>query len=275
MNQPQQSAPERTSDLEEIIHFYHFLLVDNCLIHAGSGLSEQLYMVKEPARLLRFSIELEDLTQNIQMLQSYISRYKHLHITPEIQQEMMPFTAHLRQVTSYHRSKLSQQQRELRQKNGRPRFSRWNKQYNRTLERLEEEDFDPSDYNSRVEQTLRLMQDAADGVESLSKGFPVYQRSGNLPRLSVMKASMADASLVGALVDYAQKSENRNHTAAILTADGDVISLFHKHLQTLSPAEQIDLSSRIAVHFRSHAEKVLTRIGYCPPLQVRKSEGYS
>lgn len=267
-------APERTVDMEEIIPFYHFLLVDNCLIHSDSGLSEQLYTVRDPSHLLRFTTRIEDLIRDTESMREYISKYDHLYVTPEIQREMGPLTIHLREVASYQGRKIVQQQQELRQRNGRPKFSRWNKRHNKRLEQQEEEDFNPSGHQSIVEHTIRLMHDAANAMESLSQEFPVYQHSGNLPRLATMKASVADASLVGALMDYAQKPENKKHTAAILTADGDVIQLFHRHLQTLSPTEQIDLSSRVAVHFRSHTEKVFIRIGYYLPREVKERGEY-
>ena len=269
----QQRVPERTLHLEEIIPFYQFLLVDSCLFSLDSGLSQQLYMVKDPSQLLRFTSRLEDLTKNIQMMRSYLSRYNHLYVTPEIQEEITPFITHLRQVQSYHESKLSQQQRELRRGNNRPKFNRWNKRRNQMLERRGEDDFDNSDYEVMARQTLDLMLHAADGLNSLSTEFPVYHYSGNLPRLATKKASIADASLVTALMDYVKKPDHQQHAAAILTADGDIIQLFHGHLQTLSPSDQRDLSSRAAVHFWSHLKREFIRLGYFLPQYVRETEG--
>ncbi len=268
------SAPERTSNLEEIIPFYQFLLVDSCLINLDSDLSEELYLVKNPAQLPRFTSRLEELKQSIQTLQDYIAKYNHLYVTSEVQEELAPFSAHLRQVQSYNNLKWREQQRELRPGTSRPKFDRWNKRHNKILEQLEEEDFDSSGYESRVGRALDLIREVADNIESLSKSFPVYHYSGNLPRLATKKASIADASLVAALLDYAQKAEHQQHAAAILTADGDIFQLFHKHLQTLSPAEQRDLSSRVAVHFWSHLQPGFIRLGYTPPSSVREAEGH-
>ena len=74
---------------------------------------------------------------------------------------------------------------------------------------------------------------------------------------------------MGALVEYAQKQENKGHTAAILTADGDIIRLFISHLKTLPAVQQMDFAPRLAVHFRSQKSGEHTRFEFYTSYQER------
>jgi len=209
------------------------------------------------------------LVQDVQTLRSYIATYNTLYLTPEIKEEMMPLVTHLRQVAAYHQSKLPRQQETWQNKKSHPPFKRYDKRRNRILERQRGEEFDFSEYKSAIQQTLDLICQVTDDIATLSETFPIYQSSPNLPRLPTLKASVTDAGLVGSLVDYAQKQENKGNTAAILTADGDIIKLFISHLKTLPAVEQIDLSQRLAVHFKSQASGEYIRFEYHTSYQAR------
>lgn len=266
----QHPAPERTLNLEEIIPCYDFILMDNCLLKADQSLSEHIYMVKQPSQLLRFTERFRNLVKSIEEMQGYLSKYQHLYLTPEVKEEMFPFAVHLRQVAWHHQSKLPQIEQDWHPSRGRPKFSRHNRRRNKLLERQSEEGFDFSEYNSTLQQTLDLIHRAADSLDQLAETFPVYQRSYELSRITVLKASMADASLIAAMVDYAKKEEHQSHTAAILTADGDIIKLFHKHLLTLPYAEQRSLSPRVAVYFQEPASQMFRRFVYNIPYRVQE-----
>lgn len=265
----QHPAPERTLNMEEIITCYDFILMDNCLLKADPQLSEQIYMIRQPSQLLRFTERFKDLVKSIEEMQGYLLKYQHLYLTPEVKEEIPPFAVHLRQVASHHQSRLPQLERDYQSPRGRPRFSRQNKRRNRLLERQQEDEIDFSEYSGTMQQTMNHMYNAADSLERLAEAFPVYRRSYELSRITILKASVADASLIAAMVDYAQKQENQRSTAAILTADGDIIKLFHKHLTTLPFAEQRSLSPRVAVHFREPADQMFKRFVYNIPHYVR------
>lgn len=266
-------APEKTLNLEEIIPHYNFILVDNCILYSKSNLSDELYMVKEPGKLHKFTAQLQELEKEIQTLRGYITKYNTLYLTPEVKEEMMPLVSHLRRVASYHQSKLPLPQRAWKNNKSRLQFQPNNKRYNKFLERQRDKEFDFSEYRNEVQQTLDLICRVADDIVTLSETFPIYQSSNTVPRLPTLKASMTDAGLLGALIDYAQKQENKKNIAAILTADGDIISLFHTHLQSLPPVEQMDLSSRLAVHFRNNVNKEYTWLGFHPSYRVRETVG--
>lgn len=266
----QHLAPERTLNLEEIIPCYDFLLMDNCLLTVDTQLSEQIYMAKQPSQLLRFTEHFKDLVKSIEEMQGYLLKYRHLYLTPEVKEEIPPFAVHLRQVASHHQSKLQHLEQDWPPSRGRPKFSRHNRSRNKLLERQQEEGFNFSEYNSMLQQTLDIIHQAADSLEQLAETFPVYQRSYELSRITVLKASMADASLIAAMVDYAKKQEHQSHTAAILTADGDIIKLFHKHLLTQPFTEQRNLSPRVAVHFREPADQMFIKFVYNLPYYVRE-----
>ncbi len=263
-------APEKTLHLEEIIPCYDFLLMDNCLLKADQSLSEHIYMVKHPSQLLRYTERFKDLVKSIEEIQGYLAKYQHLYLTPEVKEEIAPFAVHLRQVASHHQSKLPQLERDYQSPRGRPKFSRHNKRKNKLLERQQDEGLEPAEYSSTLQQTLDLIYQAADSLDQLAETFPVYQRSYELSRITVLKASMADASLIAAMVDYAKKKEHQSHTAAILTADGDIIKLFHKYLLTLPVAEQRSLSPRVAVYFQEPAGQMFKRLVYNLPHYMRE-----
>ena len=263
-------TPEKTVTLEQILPHYHFLLVDNCLIHPNNGLSEELYSIRQPEQLFRLSAPIEAMIEISEAFRSTISNYKNVYITPEIKNEIGPLIDHLRQVASYQQGKLSRLERELKLRNGRMRFSHHNRRKNKFLEQRGKED--SHEYEESTQRPIELLYRSADSLQALQEEFPVYQREErDLAPIMTGKASLADASLTAALFEYIQKPENQRHQAAILTADGDIIQLYHAHFATLPPSKQVKLSPQTAVYFQKPRTQNFIYFGYHPPWQVREA----
>ena len=264
---------KETLNIEEIFLRYDFLLMDNCILHQDSTLSDELYDVRTPEKLSRFKPRIESMIQMFETIRGYLSQYKHVHITPEVKNEIAPLANHLRNVAMYNQTKCSELERELQRRDRRPRFSRKNKFRNKVLEMQREEDFDLSNYTEIVRQPIELLQTSADILQKLAEEFPIYQRKMGLPQITIGKASPTDASMLAALFDYIQKPENQEHQAAILTADGDLIQLYHSHFATLTPSEQVELPRRTAVYFREPYKETFLRFEYHPSWKVRETAG--
>ena len=262
---------EEMITLEQILPNHHFLLVDNCMIHPDYTLAEDLYTTRYPNQLARFEARLEALITISESYRSYISLHSNMYMTPEVKEEIQPLIRHLHQVASHHEMMVSRLEKDLRYKKKRPPYSRCNKSRNKFLEARHHDKVEDDDEIESTPRSIQLLHTLIDSLQSLQEEFPLYRREQQLPQITIAKASPADASMVAALFDYVQKLENQERQAAILTADGDLIKLYHSHFATLTPSKQVELPQRTAVYFREPHKETFLRFVYRPPSKVRET----